>query len=101
MSGVENGPIKDMDQFAALIDQWHAQTMENGNRVLEIPEGTTIIVEDEKNPGQVIEMDLNGPYLQVFRLGAQTVLHLFKNLPFGASMEEVPEETESNVNVGG
>ena len=83
-------PINDVDTFAMMIDHWHAQCMERGNRVLEIPEGTTIEVEDQKTPGQTLEMDLNGPYLQVFRVGVMTVLHLFKDLPFGASIEEAP-----------
>lgn len=81
-------PIEDVNTFAMMVDHWHAQCMERGNRVLQIPEGTIIEVADESTPGQTIEMDLNGPYLQVFRVGVMTVLHLFKDLPFGASIEE-------------
>lgn len=81
-------PINDVDTFAMLIDQWHATKMDHGNRLLKIPEGTTIEVEDAKTPGQTIEMDLNGTYLQVFKVGVMTALHLFKDLPFGASIEE-------------
>lgn len=87
-------PIKDIDTFAMMVDHWHGQKIEHGNRLLAIPEGTTIEVEDQKNPGHVIEMDLNGPYLQVFRVGVMTALHLFKDLPFGASIEEGPANDE-------
>lgn len=86
-------PIADVDAFAMHVDHWHAQKMEQGNRFLELPEGTTIEVEDHKTPGEVIAMDLNGPYLQVFRVGVETVLNIFKDLPFGASIEDAPEGT--------
>jgi hypothetical protein len=36
-------------------------------------------------------MDLNGAYLQTFRIGVEAALNLFKDLPFGASIEEAPE----------
>jgi hypothetical protein len=83
-------PIVDIDAFAMLVDHWHAEKMEHGNRLLEFQEGTTIEVEDEAKPGEVIAMDLNGAYLQVFRVGVMTVLNLFKDLPFGASIEAAP-----------
>jgi hypothetical protein len=83
-------PIDDINTLAMLVDHWHGQKFEQGNRLLEIPEGTTIEVEDDKNPGQVIAMDLNGPFHQVFKVGVMTVLHLFKDLPFGASLEDDP-----------
>lgn len=88
-------PIMDVDTFAMLVDAWHGEKFEQGNRLLEIPEGTTITLEDEKTPGETIEMDLNGPYLQVFRVGVLTALQLFKNLPFGASIEEVPAHDDA------
>lgn len=81
-------PIEDVDTFAMMVDHWHAQCMERGNRILEIPEGTIVQVEDITKPGEVVEMDLNGAYLQVFRIGVTTALEQFKNLPFGASIEE-------------
>lgn len=83
--------IADMDQFAMLVDQWHATTFADGQKLLTIPEGTTVTVEDQKT-GQAIEMDLNGPYLEVFRTGAMAALELFRNLPFGVSVEDNPEE---------
>lgn len=84
--------IADIDTFAMMIDHWHGVCMEHGNRLLTIPEGTTIEMEDVKKPGQTIEMDLNGAYLQVFRVGVMTALHQFKDLPFGASIEEAPTD---------
>lgn len=84
-------PIEDVNTFAMLVDHWHDQKMEYGNRLLEIPEGTMIELEDEKNPGQVIAMELSGAYMQVFRVGVMTALNVFKELPFGASIvEEAP-----------
>lgn len=93
----ETQPAADLisvDDFAQHVDLWHARCMEQGNRMLEIPEGTTIQLEDQKNPGELVEMDLNGPYLQVFRVGVLTVLHLFKDLPFGVSVEDAAPEGE-------
>lgn len=87
-------PIEDVDGFAMLVDQWHARCMEHGNRMLEIPEGTTIELEDESKPNEVIAMDLNGAYLQVFRVGVLTILNIFKSLPFGASIETAPESEQ-------
>jgi hypothetical protein len=84
-------PIDDIDTFAMMIDHWHGKCMEHGNRLLEMPEGTQVEVEDEKTPGVVIIMDLNGAYLQTFRIGVEAALNLFKDLPFGASIEEAPE----------
>lgn len=84
-------PIEDIDSFAMMVDHWHGKCMEQGNRMLELPEGTTVSVEDHAKPGEVVEMDLNGAYLQTFRVGVESVLNIFKNLPFGASLEDAPE----------
>ena len=84
-------PIADIDAFAMHVDHWHGRCIEEGNRMLELPEGTEITVEDNAKPGEVIQMNLDGAYLQVFRVGVETVLNIFKNLPFGASIEEAPE----------
>jgi hypothetical protein len=85
-------PIEDINTFAMMVDYWHGQCMEHGNRLLEIPEGTTISVEDAAKPGEVVEMDLNGAYLQVFRTGVLTALQVFKDLPFGVSVEEQADD---------
>jgi len=84
-------PINDIDTFAMMVDHWHAKGIEKGNRLLEIPEGTSVELVDAKNPTEVVAMDLTGPYLQVFKVGAMAVLNVFKDLPFGASIEEAPE----------
>lgn len=84
-------PIDDIDSFAMLVDQWHGKCMEQGNRLLTIPEGTEVTVADHKTPGEIIAMDLNGPFLQVFRVGVEAALNVFKDLPFGASLEDAPE----------
>lgn len=90
--------IDDVDTFAMIVDHWHAKSMEHGNRMLEIPEGTMIEVEDQAKPGEVIAMELKGAYHQVFNVGVLTVLNIFKDLPFGASVEEAPAEAEPVVN---
>lgn len=84
-------PIDDIDTFAMMVDQWHGKCMEQGNRLLEIPEGTEVTVEDHAKPGEVIQMNLDGAYLQTFRVGVEAALNVFKDLPFGASLEDVPE----------
>lgn len=86
-------PIADMDSFAMLVDQWHGQCMENGNRVLELGvEGVVISIEDETNPGVVVQLTLDLATAHAFRLGAMTALNLFKDLPFGASLEDAPDD---------
>lgn len=89
---IETKPVEDLDGFAMMVDQWHGKCMEQGNRMLAIPEGTVIQVADVKKPGELIEMDLNGAYLQTFRVGIETVLQIFKDLPFGVSLEDAPDD---------
>jgi hypothetical protein len=84
-------PIEDIDTFAMMVDQWHGKCMEQGNRLLEIPEGTEVTVENHAEPGKVIQMNLDGPYLHVFRVGVESALNVFKDLPFGASLEDAPQ----------
>ena len=86
-------PITDMDTFAMLVDQWHARCMDNGNRVLELgTEGVKVSLEDEANPGQIIQIELDAITAQIFRLGVMTALNVFKDLPFGASLEDAPDD---------
>lgn len=81
-------PIADINTFAMVIDNWHAEKIEQGNRMLNIPEGSSIDYENADAPGLVQKLVLEGAYMKAYRIGVMTSLELFANLPFGASIEE-------------
>jgi len=89
--------INDLDTFAASMDQWHGAKMEEGNRLLELGvlNDASIEIEDRTNPGTPRTLELTGDVGAAFRVGVQSVLLLFQNLPFGVSVEEVPVVTDA------
>jgi hypothetical protein len=85
--------ITSIDQFAMHVDHWHATCMQQGNSVVALgAEGVKISLEDDAKPGEILEITLDAITAQIFRLGAMTALNVFKDLPFGASLEEDPAE---------
>lgn len=89
----QDAPIESLDQFAALVDYWHQECMEHGNRVIQLgAEGVIVTVEDDAKPGEVTQITLDVITAQIFRLGAMSALNVFKDLPFGASLEEAPSD---------
>lgn len=87
----QDAPIESLDQFAALVDMWHQECMEHGNRVMELgAEGVVITMDDDTRPTEAIQITLDAITAQIFRLGAMSALNVFKDLPFGASLEDDP-----------
>lgn len=86
--------IEDINSFAASVDQWHGAKMEEGNRLLELGvlNDATIQIEDQANPGAQRTLELTGDVGAAFRVGVQSVLYVFQNLPFGVSVEEAPAD---------
>lgn len=83
-----NANIESMDHFAMLVDHWHDQCFEYAKRVLEIPEGTPATYIDDRTPDIEIIVPLEGQAHYAFQIGALAVMNIFKDLPFGASVEE-------------
>lgn len=89
--------VNDINDFAAAIDQWHGAKIEEGNRLLElgVTKDASVQIEDRENPGTPRTLELTGDVGAAFRVGVDSVLYLFKNLPFGVSVEEAPADAAS------
>lgn len=89
--------LDDVSTFAAAVDQWHAAKFEEGNRMLDmgVKVDTSIQIEDHDNPGTQRTLELTGDVGAAFRVGVASVLYVFQNLPFGASVEEAPADAAS------
>lgn len=70
--------INDLEQFVRIMAGWHGQKVKTLKHMLEIPDGTEMIVGDE-SPTKVI---LTGDMLAGFKAGIELSLIELGTLPF-------------------
>lgn len=75
-------PVKDTNQLASVIVQWHTLQLARTEHMLNVPEGTEVEFEDGEN------LVLEGKVLSAYRLGLQVALHNFRELPIAAQFEK-------------
>ena len=76
--------IQDINQFASLVANWHQAKMGALKHLLEVPEGTTFTVGEDK-------VVLEGAVLAGFKFGVELAIMQFSYLPFVAEIEDVSE----------
>lgn len=70
--------INDLDQFVRIMAGWHGQKVKTLKHMLEVPDGTEMIV-GEDDPTKVI---LTGDMLAGFKAGIELSLIELGTLPF-------------------
>lgn len=84
------GDINDLNAFAAGLEDWHERMFEQANALTEIPDGFAL----EYAPGKgapVVPLTLTGDVHTAFLAGVTATAGLFKNLPFGISIEDAAD----------
>ena len=75
-------PVEDLDQFVRILTAWHMEKCALVQHLLEVPEGSTFEVGDDK------EIVMTGAALDGFKLGIEMAMMQLGTLPFEAEMEE-------------
>lgn len=78
--------IKSVDEFGALLFNWHHRQISTIRHFLDVPEGVEVKVGEEE---QIV---LTGDVLRGYKLGLELSLHYLGTLPFGYTPDEVVEE---------
>lgn len=78
--------IKSVNEFGALLFNWHHRQIATINHFLDVPEGTEVKVGEE---GQIT---LSGDVLRGYKLGLELSLHYLGTLPFSYTPDEVVKE---------
>lgn len=81
------GDINDLNAFAAGLEDWHERMFVQANALMEIPDG--FAMEYDPGTGQpVTQLTLTGDVHTAFLAGVTVAAGLFKDLPFGISIED-------------
>ena len=85
-------PINDLDQFIALLTDWHNRQVATVKHLKVVPEGIKLIIgEGEEAEEKVLE----GEFLHGFQLGLDLSLNYLGTLPFMAEyVDAAPEDTK-------
>lgn len=75
--------IKSVDEFGALLFNWHHRQIATINHFLDVPEGVEVKVGEEE------QITLSGDVLRGYKLGLELSLHYLGTLPFGYIPDEV------------
>lgn len=78
--------IKSVNEFGALLFNWHHRQIATINHFLDVPEGIEVKVGEEE------QLTLSGDVLRGYRLGLELSLHYLGTLPFNYTPDEVGEE---------
>lgn len=85
VNGVDS-QIKSVNEFGALLFNWHHRQIATINHFLDVPEGVEVKVGEEE------QLTLSGDVLRGYRLGLELSLHYLGTLPFNYTPDEVGEE---------
>jgi hypothetical protein len=77
--------IADLDQFVAMLSQWHQNRVAQMQKFMDIPEDVQVSTDDESQP-----VILTGDVRVGFMIGITTGLAILGKLPFVVEMD-VPE----------
>ena len=78
--------IKSVNEFGALLFNWHHRQIATINHFLDIPEGIEVKVGEEE------QITLSGDVLRGYKLGLELSLHYLGTLPFNYTPDEVVKE---------
>ena len=79
--------VQDLGQFVALLQDWHKKQVATMKHMLDIPDGTEVLVEGEA------PMTLTGDVLRGFQMGVNLSLTHLGELPFNAEFVD-PDATK-------
>lgn len=85
----ETVEITDVNQFVGILTDWHAQKVAILEHMLQVPDGTEMVVDDDT------PIILTGDMLTGVRAGISLALMELGSLPFVAEMEPVTTADES------
>lgn len=75
--------ITDLDQFVAMLSQWHQNRVAQMQKFMDIPEDTEVTTNSQSQP-----VILTGDVRMGFLIGITTGLAILGKLPFVAEIDE-------------
>ena len=86
-------PVEDLDNFVALLTDWHMRQVATIKHLHVVPEGMSIMIGEGED---ATHHTLEGEFLSGFRLGLDLALNYLGTLPFMAEYTDVPPTPPSN-----
>lgn len=83
--------INDLDSFVRILFTWHEDKVQLLEHVLDVPEGTTMMVKDQDESSE--EIILEGDKRKAFVAGLTLALMELGRLPFFFETDEVDGES--------
>lgn len=83
-----------LKELLDTIQDWHSRALAQAGQLIEIPDGTTAVMKEDKESEEEKSITLTGDVRLGFMLGAVSVASLFDELPFVIIEEEVPSDVK-------
>lgn len=83
-----------LKELLDVIQDWHSRALAQVGQLIEIPDGTTAVMKDDKEGEEEKIITLTDDVRLGFMLGAVSVASLFDDLPFVIIEEEVTSDVK-------
>lgn len=88
---IETVELETVEQFMHHLFAWHGNKMKTVLHMAAVPEGVSLEITDDAT-GQARDLVLTGDVHKALVLGIKMAASQFKQLPFGATIEEAPAD---------
>lgn len=96
MSAERTVMVENLNEFVAILCQWHQRQVDVIKHMMEVPDGTEV-TETDDNTGEPAKADplvLTGDARRGFIIGLRVALNELGNLPFEVEFEPAPTPEE-------